>query len=311
MSAVYGPMAIDTVEEMQMAIDTAGEKSDVMMLDTAEEMEDVMMLDAPEEMEDVVMLDAPEMNATGFSRNPFTASLERKNYFKSASRTNNPFTNALAYMAGNPFSTASANKTANPFAGAQHQTRKQVAAAGQASYPFSTASANPFLGEKAARKQQAAGARQARNPFSTSTASANPFLGEKAARKQFAEASQARNPFSAGATQAHNPFSAGAVQARNRFSTSTIQAASVHHHGPDCSAHQHYNEQYKFVCCSDAMDIDTPRETTKFARRDRKLACRRMAQLEQEKSLNSAVPQISIDEYITPPSSEDGLDLIL
>ena len=305
MSAVYEPMAIDTVEEMHMALDTAGEMSDVMMMDVAEEMSDVMMLDTAEEMHEseAMDLDSPEMNATGFSRNPFTASLERKNYYKSASRTNNPFTNALANMAGNPFSTASATKTANPFAGAQHQARKQQAAVSQASNILSTSttSFNPFLGEKAARKQNAAGARQKYNPFSTSTASANPFLGEKAACKQFAAASQARNPFSTGATQARNPFS----------TSSSVQAASVHHHGPDCSARQHYNEQYQFVCCSDAMDIDTPRETTKFALRARKLACRK-AKLEQEKSLNSAVPQISISQYIiTPPSSDDGLDNIL
>lgn len=273
--SVYEPMAIDTVEEMSFDIRTAAE-FDIMNV-TPEKMSEQMLqkmdIDTFEEMQDTLPatmdVDTPEEMGTAFTRNPFHASLERMSKKNSASRSRNPFADAIADKAGNPFSQATADK--------------------------------------------------ARNPFSTPAArSANPFAGEKA---------RARNPFST-AVKASNPFSAGAVQARNPFSTSH-QAASGHHHGPDCSASQHYNEQYKFVCCSNAMDIDTERDNTRNARRARKLACR-MAQLEHKEGTTRDQPSHTGKRgcrggrgrkprggrvchntesvYPSPPSSEAGAD---
>ncbi|KAH7363401.1 hypothetical protein B0T11DRAFT_298669 [Plectosphaerella cucumerina] len=281
--SVYEPMAIDTVEEMSFGIHTAAE-FDIMNV-TPEMMSQQMLqemdIDTPEEMQDTLPVtmdvDTPEEMGTALTRNPFYASLERMSKKNSASRSRNPFANAIANKAG--------------FSGA---------------------------------------ADKARNPFSTPAArSANPFAGERArARNPFATAVKASSPFSAGAVQANNPFSAGAVQARNPFSTSH-QAASGHHHGPDCSASQHYNEQYKFVCCSNAMDIDTERDNTRNARRARKLACC-MAQLEHKEGTTRDQPSHTGKHgrrggrgrkirggrvchntesvYPSPPSSEAGAD---
>jgi hypothetical protein len=300
-------MAIDTVEEMSFGIHTAAE-FDIMNV-TPEMMSQQMLqemdIDTPEEMQDTLPVtmdvDTPEEMGTALTRNPFYASLERMSKKNSASRSRNPSADAIADKAGNPFSAAIADK-AGFYSGVADKARN----------PFSTPaarSANPFAGEKA----------RARNPFATAVKASNPFS---------VGAVQAGIPFSAGAVQANNPFSAGAVQARNPFATSH-QAASGHHHGPDCSASQHYNEQYKFVCCSNAMDIDTERDNTRNARRARKLDCR-MAQLKYKEGTTRDQPSHTGKRgrrggrgrkirggrvchntesvYPSPPSSEAGAD---